>query len=203
MKHSLQRELEIQRLELEKANHELRQRNREIQGFHHVLSHELKTPLTSAISFLEFLSDGSSGPLNDQQREHLQIVAESSQQIVTCIDDLLDISRMESGKLTLEQKPDCVSSLIQTTVTSLSPVAELHGIELHASTESDLPQVVIDRRRIIQVLTNLVNNALKFTPKGGRVEVTAEVSGRDPDMVQVVERFHDDVLVTHASQKDQ
>ncbi|MHC5064236.1 MAG: response regulator [Planctomycetota bacterium] len=185
IKCSLQAELKEQREKLEAANRELKRRNSEIQRFHQLLSHELKTPLTSALSFLEILADGISGPVTETQKEHLQIVKESCGQIVTCIDDLLDVARIESGKLSLDKKPEWVSELLQGTVNAMKPTAQSKGIELSAVVAPNLPQVIADNPRIKQVLNNLLNNALKFTSEGGRVDVMANLSPEDPEMVQI------------------
>src|SRR5713101_4398441 len=156
---------------LEQTNKDLRRKNQEIQNFYHTLSHELKTPLTSAREFVSIVMDGLAGPLTETQSEYLGIAAERCNQMRVCLNDLLDATRLDTGKLRLQSKPGSLGTLVQQVVTMMTPVATAKEISLRQEIQSGLPEVPIDAGRIMQVISNLVNNALKFTSQGGQITV--------------------------------
>jgi PAS domain S-box-containing protein len=160
----------IQR-QVERTNADLRRKNDEIQNFYHTLSHELKTPLTSAREFIAIVRDGLAGALSDTQREYLGIALDSCNQLRVCINDLLDATRLETGKLSMDLRPGDLGVVVQRAVTALQPLAIDRGIELICDVEPELPLVMLDERRIAQVVANLLNNALKFTPASGCIQV--------------------------------
>jgi signal transduction histidine kinase/ActR/RegA family two-component response regulator len=170
---------------LEKTNEDLRQKNQEIQNFYHTVSHELKTPLTSAREFVSIVIDGLAGPLNETQLEYLRIAQESCNRLRVCIDDLMDATRLETGKLTLEMKPASLPGLIKQLVTLLGPVAKRRNVSLIKKVDPQLADFPFDENRIMQVLVNLVNNALKFTASGGQVVVSASESDDQAGDVKV------------------
>jgi PAS domain S-box-containing protein len=170
---------------LEESNKDLLRRNQEIQNFYHVLSHELKTPLTSAREFVSMVLDGLAGPLNKTQAEYLGIAKESCNQLRLCINDLLDTTRIETGKLSLEFKPVNLVEIAQRIVKTMKSKASELNVDLSVECQSDLPEIAADESRLKQVIANLVDNAFKFTASGGRITVEiGEVFGR-PDYVQV------------------
>lgn len=171
--------------ELEQANHELRRRNEEIQNFYHTLSHELKTPLTSAREFISIVREGLAGPLNEQQSEYLSIAQGSCNQLRVLLNDLLDTTRLETGKLRLELKRTSLTAFIHEIVTIMGPAIANKKISLSHTVEAGLPDVLIDAGRIKQVLTNLLNNALKFTPQEGKIEVAVAQSPERPDFIRI------------------
>lgn len=179
-------EEEMRRIQgqLERSNADLRHKNEEIQNFYHTLSHELKTPLTSAREFIAIVVDGLAGELNDTQKEYLRISLESCNQLRVCINDLLDATRLETGKLSIELKPASLGAVVERVVKTLRPAATGKHIELVCEVEAGLPAVSLDENRITQVITNLLNNALKFTEPGGRI--LAGVSSA-PEQAGVVE----------------
>ncbi len=156
---------------LEQTNKDLRRKNQEIQNFYHTLSHELKTPLTSAREFVAIVMDGLAGPLTETQSEYLGIAKESCNQMRVCLNDLLDATRLETGKFAIRLRPASLAGLVQNVVTMMTPVATAKEISLRQEIQSGLPEVPIDAGRITQVISNLVNNALKFTSQGGRITV--------------------------------
>jgi signal transduction histidine kinase len=170
---------------LAETNKDLLRRNEEIQSFYHTVSHELKTPLTSAREFISIVMDGLAGPLNEAQQEYLAIARQSCDRLRVCIDDLMDASRLETGKLTLEIKPGSLGAVIEQLTTLLAPVAAGKRITLTHEVEADLPEFCFDENRLMQVLVNLVNNALKFTPESGRVTITAGRTSEHPGCVEV------------------
>jgi PAS domain S-box-containing protein len=170
---------------LEESNQHLLQKNQEIQNFYHTVSHELKTPLTSAREFISIVLDGLAGPLNETQEEYLGIARESCHRLHVCINDLMDATRLETGKLTLEMKRGSLAALVQQLVAVLGPVAARKQISLRHEVQADLPDFPFDEGRLMQVLVNLVNNAVKFTPEKGRVTITAGEAPNDPRYVKV------------------
>jgi signal transduction histidine kinase len=170
---------------LEEANKHLVRNNQEIQNFYHTVSHELKTPLTSAREFVSIVMDGLAGPLNETQQEYLSIARESCNRLRVCINDLMDATRLETGKLTLEMKPSSLAALVRQLITILGPVAVRKQITLTSKVQPDLPDFCFDENRLMQVLVNLLNNALKFTSNHGRVTVTAGDAPDHPGYVKV------------------
>ncbi len=159
--------------------------NTEIQNFYHVLSHELKTPLASAREFVSIVIDGLAGPLNATQLEYLGMAKESCDQMRLYINDLLDVTRLETGKMSIEFKPLPLAALVERVVEMLAPAAAEKGVSLSCDCQHNLPAVPIDRQRILQVLTNLTTNAIKFTPEGGRVCLSLNEAPTDPACLQV------------------
>lgn len=180
MNADLEHRIEGRTKELQAANQELERRNREIENFYHTLAHELKTPLTSAREFICILLDGLAGPISETQTEYLGIARESCDQLRVCIDDLFDATRLETGKLRLERKKGCLAALSRRIMRTMRPIAERKQIDLAEDIRPGLPEVPLDEPRITQVLANLINNALKFTPSGGKIIVRIEVDISDP-----------------------
>jgi PAS domain S-box-containing protein len=171
--------------QLERTNSDLRRKNEEVQNFYHTLSHELKTPLTSAREFVSIVRDGLGGELNETQRDYLGIALESCNQLRVCINDLLDATRLETGKLSMDFKVADLGPVVQRVVLTLCPAALGKQIELTCDVDPDLPALPLDERRISQVVTNLLNNALKFTSSKGRIQVRVGLAADQPDVVEV------------------
>ena len=159
--------------------------NTEIQNFYHTLSHELKTPLTSAREFVSIVMDGLAGPLNETQLEYLGIAKESCDQLRLYINDLLDVTRLETGKMSIEFQALPLAALVERVVEMLAPAAAGKGVSLSCDCQPDLPAVPIDKQRILQVLTNLTTNAIKFTPAGGHIRLSLSEAPADPECLQV------------------
>jgi len=178
----LQLALTEHRLRLERMNEDLQQKNQEIRSFYHTLSHELKTPLTAAREFVSILVDGLAGELSPTQIEYLGYVKEGCDQMTTCLNDILDITRMETGRFSVRPVPTALPPLVHRTLMGFSGRAQAGAIELEEEFASNLPEVLVDPHRVTQVVANLIDNALKFTPPGGKVRIeagaSAEVRGR-------------------------
>jgi signal transduction histidine kinase len=138
------------------------------------MSHELRTPLNSIIGFTGIILQGMAGPLNPEQSKQLGMVRGSAKHLLELINDVLDISKIEAGQLEVRSEAFNLIALIERVVSLLSPIAEKKGLLLRTSITNDLGNIVSDRRRLEQILINLVNNAIKFTEKGG-VTITAEL----------------------------
>lgn len=171
--------------ELETANRRLRQQNEEIQGFYHTLSHELKTPLTSAGEFISLVAEGLAGPVNETQIEYLGLAHESCDQMRVCLNDLLDSTRLDTGKFTLELKTCSLTDLVERAVAKHRSLADHKQIELTVTVNDAPPELLLDPHRITQVVINLVGNALKFTPEGGRVRVEIDVISLEEKFARV------------------
>lgn len=171
--------------ELWESNRELRRKTEVIQYFYHTLSHELKTPLTSVSEFISIVAEGLAGELNPSQAEYLDIARQNCSYLATYINDLLDASRLETGKMSLHLKPESPVDLIRQVITTMQPEATRKGIILREEFETDQAEVVIDQCRIVQVLTNLYNNALKFTPEGGAVVARIRRDRQRPEWFEI------------------
>ena len=170
--------------ELQRTNRDLLKKAREIENFYHTLSHELKTPLTSASEFVSIVLDGLAGAVNDTQKEYLEIARHSCLQLRNCINDLFDATRLETGKLTLQRKPLSLDALAHRVISAMLPSAREKEVSLTQDIELGLPLAIADEHRIIQVITNLLANALKHTGQGGNVHVTLRSSALSADLLE-------------------
>lgn len=139
------------------------------------VSHELRTPLTSILGYSEMLLEGIAGDINDTQKEYIQIITEKSDQLLQIINEILDISKIESGSIQLSREAVNVGELFHQVKDSLMPQARRKKLELSVDAPGDLPLVDADLGKTRQVLLNLLSNAVKFTPQGGTVSAKARV----------------------------
>lgn len=170
-KYELHCVIEKHRKDLEEANATLQQKNFEIQSFYQTVSHELKTPLTSIREFISIVIDGITGELNTKQTECLEIAKNNCDQMKLFINDLLDISKLDTGKFIIKQDSYPLDAIIEKSVFSMQPTAKENDIELSYSLPGKDLNSHVDQQRIMQVLTNLLANAIKFTPAGGKISV--------------------------------
>ncbi|HHV35086.1 MAG TPA: hypothetical protein GXX59_05850 [Syntrophomonadaceae bacterium] len=159
--------------ELEMAVQELKTLNHVKTQFLANISHELRTPLHSIIGFSEMLYDGLYGTLNQTQKDYVAIVLDSAKHLLQIIGDILDISSIESEKITLDKQKISLSEIINSVATIIRPHTKEHDLELIIKVPEDLPQVLADPIRIKQVISNLLSNAVKFTQEGGTITVEA------------------------------
>ncbi|MGH7284320.1 MAG: hybrid sensor histidine kinase/response regulator, partial [Polyangiaceae bacterium] len=141
------------------------------------MSHELRTPLNAIIGFSEVLELESAGPLTPTQRQYVSYVLQGGRHLLMLINDILDLSKVESGHLTLSKEETSVQAIGDTVLTSVVPLAEKKGLSISSSFAPDLPAVSVDPLRFRQVLYNLLSNAIKFTPRGGSVRLEVKVEG--------------------------
>ena len=146
------------------------------------VSHELRTPLTSIKGYVDLILDGSAGEINETQQEFLGIVKENSDRLVELINEMLDISRIESGRVHLRVEPLDIAESIEGAVDTFRAVLTQTGRTIENRVPDNLPLVVADRDRVGQVLINLISNAIKYSPGGGEVSIAAAHSG---DLVTV------------------
>ena len=173
-KAQLQRGIRERRRELMLANRELERQAVEIQCFYQTVSHEIKTPLAAAREFVSLVHDGILGPVNEEQSEMLHHATLCCDQITTQFNDLVDLTRLETGKLALEIVPTQLDEVVKRVLAMVASIAEEKSIVLDSRLPESLPLVDFDAGRITQVLSNLLTNAIKFTPSGGRVRLAVK-----------------------------
>src|SRR5262249_50739594 len=160
--------------EIEQKSRELEAASRHKSEFLANMSHELRTPLNAVIGFSEVLSERMFGDLNEKQDEYLKDIHASGQHLLSLINDILDLSKIEAGKMELEVTDFDLPMAIDNAMTLIPERAARRGIPLHTTVDERLGQVQGDERKIRQVVLNLLSNAIKFTPEGGRIDVEAK-----------------------------
>lgn len=188
IRHAISRQRML--VELNSANEMLKAKNVRLaqlydaaQQFVDNVSHEFRTPLTVIREYTSIVRDGLDGPLNAAQVEHLDHVLNRSDDLAMMIDDMLDISKLESGGLGIWRQPSRVAEMIKCVIGSLMSRAESRKIRLTSQVAQDLPQVFCDEEKAQRALINLAVNAIKFTPEGGHVEIWAHLAKGGGDMV--------------------
>jgi signal transduction histidine kinase len=147
------------------------------------VSHELRTPLTCAHQFVTILLDELAGPITPEQRDHLETVLRSVNQLRVMISDLIDATRAESGKTRIEQRCVVIGEVVQQAIAMLRVTAEEKRVGLEAHLDARIPLVWADPDRVFQALINLIENAIKFTPPQGSILVEARLMDLDPNFV--------------------
>ena len=182
-------ELQQQREVAEEARRQAIAANRAKSDFLANMSHELRTPLNSVIGFSEVLQDELFGGLNDKQREYVGNILFSGRHLLSLINDILDLAKIESGKMVLDLKEVTLSHLLADSLTMLQEKALKHGIRLDLEPGSEELCLLADERKLKQIMFNLLSNAVKFTPDGGRVSVQArnirEEGDGEADLVEI------------------
>ena len=164
--------------QLEKANQELKRIDEMKSEFVSVASHELRTPLAAIKNAVQLILQGKTGEINENQKKFLSMADRNISRLTNILNDLLNLSRIESGKIEMKIEELDPRALIEFILSSLRPQAEGRSIQLKMEIEKKLPSVYGDREKVEQILTNLVGNAIKFTPEGGEISVSAQPSLR-------------------------
>jgi len=160
--------------ELQAAKEAADSANRAKSKFIANISHELRTPLNAILGMTEGLQEKVFGEIGEQQLEALQTIEHSGNHLLELINDILDIAKIESGRLELHCTPVSIANLCQVSVVFIKHAALKKHIQLDIKLPTDLPDLLVDEHRIKQVLINLLSNAVKFTPEGGQITLTAE-----------------------------
>ena len=151
----------------------VQQANESKSQFVAIVTHELRIPLTSIKGYTDLIRQGIVGEVNDQQKNFLEVIRNNVERMSRLISDLSDISRIERGKLSLEPATLTLNTYVEETMSSLRHKMEEKNQSLTAEVPADLPEIYADPNRLVQVLTNLVSNAWKYTPEGGKILVRA------------------------------
>jgi signal transduction histidine kinase len=184
-------ELEEKREQLEAANRQLERSNRELneanaklrelsamkEEFLALTTHDLRSPLTVISGVINFFTSGRLGELTPEQRNMVSMMERNTQSLIELVTDLLDASKLESGTMRLDLSEVELRPLVEDMRETMLPMAREKEIEIETTVPEDLPPLRADRAKLRRVLVNLVSNALKFTPRGGRVEIGAALGG--------------------------
>jgi signal transduction histidine kinase len=170
------RELQDKTERLEQSLARLKEVDRLKSNFLATMSHELRTPLTSIIGYSEMLVEGIAGPLAAEQSEYVKTIHAKGEQLLRLIMGLLDLSKLESGTMSLRQAPAQIGPILEEVITTLAPVARKREVDLELDLDKMPCELAADAERLRQVFINLVDNAVKFTPKGGKVSVHSRVA---------------------------
>ena len=175
--------LQEKNIELESARATAEKTNLTKSDFLANMSHELRTPLNSVIGFSEVLQDQMFGPINDKQQEYINNILTSGRHLLSLINDILDLSKVESGKMELELTSFMLQESLDSSMMMLREKAVKGGINLHLALDPEADvRIAADQRKLKQILFNLLSNAVKFTPANGKVDVIAV---RDGDFIEI------------------
>ncbi len=181
---SLARRVEERTADLRQANAELARAVRAKDEFLATMSHELRTPLTAILGISESLQEQVFGPLNERQRESIHTVESSGRHLLELINDILDLAKVEAGRLDLRRQPVAIAEACEASVQFVRSAAVRKGVELALSAGDADATLEADPKRLKQILVNLLSNAVKFTPPGGRVSL--EVAAGPDDAIRFV-----------------
>ena len=162
-KEIIQKNIKLERLESLKSN------------FTSIVSHELRTPLTPLNNALSILSNGMCGDLNENGIKFLNMAKRNVKNLTSIINDLLDFNKIEAGKMVFKYKPMNIHSVIENVKNNFDSVAKEHKIILSADEQLNLPEIFADSQRLEQILTNLISNAIKFTPENKHIVIKSEL----------------------------
>ncbi|HEY9723019.1 MAG TPA: PAS domain-containing sensor histidine kinase, partial [Oscillatoriaceae cyanobacterium] len=171
---SEQKALEEQRQQLVAS---LRQSDELKDQFLAILSHELRTPINAIMGFGSVLDDEVLGPLNSKQHAYMEKLLGGADTMLQLVNDLLDMSRIQAGRFSVSPRTACLRDAIEQVVSSMEIFAQAKHQHLVNAVRGELPSVFADEQRVAQVLTNLISNAIKFTPEGGTITVRARQEG--------------------------
>ena len=178
---SLEQKVQERTVQLQLANEELLRATRLKDEFLANMSHELRTPLNAILGMTEGLQTQVYGNLNERQLKCLKTVESSGNHLLALINDILDLAKIEWGQIKLEYSPTSIAQLCQSSLSFVKQQALKKQIQLHIIISPSLPSIQLDERRVRQVLINLLNNAVKFTPNGGHVHLEATQLTLEPD----------------------
>ncbi|NOX20797.1 MAG: diguanylate cyclase [Nitrospirae bacterium] len=159
---------------LERMNRELEKANQLKSRFIANMSHELRTPLNSIIGFSDILLEETFGSLTDEQKRYIRNIQNSGKHLLELINNVLDLSKIDSGRYELQYETFFVDEVIHEVVETMKPLAESKSLSININIDPEIDTLTADRVKIKQVLYNLISNAIKFTPEGGSILITAQ-----------------------------
>jgi PAS domain S-box-containing protein len=174
---ALAAQLQAQATELELRSREAEEANRAKSQFLAAMSHELRTPLNAIGGYAELMELGVSGPVTSQQREQLERIRRSQQHLLGIINDILNFSRLEAGRLSYDLAPVPVNEVIEAVCEMVVPQATAKGLRVERHSCTGSPRAQADRTKLEQILINLLSNAVKFTEAGGTIGVACRDAG--------------------------
>lgn len=197
----LAEQLRLRSEEIGLKNEQLLEADRMKSEFLATMSHELRTPLNAIIGFSEILRDGLIGPLTDKQKAYVNDIFESGQHLLSLINDVLDLSKIEAGRMELEAEVTDVRLLLQNCLSIIKEKAAAQSIKLQTECSDALGNMWLDARKVKQIVYNLLSNAVKFTPEGGQVILRAQLVERKDILKQTRDMPGSDASsIGHASQ---
>lgn len=169
---TLQQNIDDATRQLQRTNEKLKALDEAKDEFVSMASHQLRTPLTSIKGYISMVLEGDAGEVNEQQQQFLQQAFASSQRMVYLISDLLNVSRLKTGTFVVERKETYLPDIVEAEVSQLVETAKSRGIELAYTKPTDFPKMMLDETKIRQVIMNFTDNAIYYTPKGGKIMVS-------------------------------
>jgi len=183
----INRKLDMRKLEADEAKTQAESANKAKSDFLANMSHELRTPLNAIIGFSDIMINGLTGPMTDEQTDFTRDINKSGKHLLTLINDILDLSKVEAGKMELEPGTVNVKELIERSLVMFKEKGMRHHINVDCRVADDVPDITADEMKLKQVLVNLLSNAFKYTPDGGTVSVAARrVEGEEKMEVEKV-----------------
>lgn len=179
---ALSDQLKIRGREIANKNMQLEEANRLKSEFLANMSHELRTPLNAIIGFSEVLKDGLLGEMPEEQLDYISDIFDSANHLLSLINDILDLSKIEAGKMELHAEQINIPELLRNSLSIVKEKAHAHRIQLGVEIADDVDVLIADARKFKQIIYNLVSNAVKFTPEGGKVTLHAV---RDGDRIRI------------------
>lgn len=176
---TLQEKVDDATKQLRHANSRLKELDQTKDEFISMASHQLRTPLTSIKGYLSMVLEGDVGAVKKDQRKMIQQAFDSAEQMVFLIADLLNVSRLQSGKFVIENKPTDLAKLVTSEVDRLTETAKNHGVTLTCRVSDKFPALNLDENKIRQVVMNFIDNAIYYTPSGGNISVNLEAAAHD------------------------
>lgn len=196
----LAEQLHLRSEEIGLKNKQLLEADKMKSEFLATMSHELRTPLNAIIGFSEILRDGLIGPLADKQKNYVNDIFESGQHLLSLINDVLDLSKIEAGRMELEPELTDVQLLLQNCLSIIKEKAASQRIKLITDLSDELGNAWLDARKVKQIVYNLLSNAVKFTEEGGQVTLRAHMASRDSVLEQAALTGGDTMPLCNAQQ---
>ena len=165
------KELQQSQFVIEEQNVQLQKLDKIKSNFLNITSHELRTPMSAIKGYIQMMLKGNLGTINEEQKHSLEIILRNSNRLDRLIQDILDISRLESGTMKFVTQKTDVTKMVKEVAETMQASADLKRIKINAEMGIDVPELTIDIDRITQVIVNLLNNAIKFSQDGSMIHI--------------------------------